>query len=216
MVYVIIPVKNEKNNIGKVLSRIPKKYNVIVVDDGSTDNTSAVVKSFGFKTIILEKNQGKANACKVGVDYINKTNPKSELIIFMDGDAQHDPKDIPKIVKKLNKNDLVIGYRDLKAMSIQRQLSNKFARKLINYITKKDFKDVLCGFRGIKKTKFQLLNIERSGYEFEAEMIIKAIKNKFKIDNVPVRTIKCTKGMPFLKSMGLGFYLISEVIKRVV
>jgi len=219
MASIIIPAKNEKENIGLVLSNIPKKHQIIVVDDGSTDNTSDVVRAFGYEPIRIEKNLGKGNACRVGVEHA-----KNENIVFMDGDFQHDPKDIAKILKELRKNDLVIGYRDFNKIPWYRNMSNRFATKLVNYITKKNFRDVQCGFRGIKKSKFQKLNLKGNGYEFENEMIINAVKNRLKIKEIPIKTkyhnisytgkMRVGSRMPMLKSFKLFLYLIGCAFKR--
>ena len=178
---VVIPAWNEKAHIGMLLSRMPKGYEVIVVDDGSTDNTAQVARTFGYEPIELGSNHGKGYACLEGAKAA-----KSDKIIFMDGDLQHDPGDLHKFTKALQKSDLVLGYRDFSAIPFHRRLSNWIANAVINYVARAKFRDVQCGFRAIKKSRLMELELSNSGYEFEIEMIIKACKQNMRISEVPI------------------------------
>lgn len=178
---VVMPVWNEKTHIGMLLSRMPKEYEIIVVDDGSTDNTVQVVRTFGHEPVMLGKNHGKGYACLRGAE-----KAKSEYVIFMDGDLQHDPRDLKVFSKEIRKNDIVLGCRDFSSLPFHRRLSNLFANYVVSYITQGKFRDVQCGFRAVKKSKLAKLELSNNGYEFEIEMIIKASKAKMKIKEVPV------------------------------
>lgn len=214
---IVIPVWNEKRNIGEVLKKIPRKYEVIVVDDGSEDNTKDVVKAFGFKPIVLERHSGKGKACLTGAE-----NASSDFIIFMDGDGQHDPKDIPNMVSMLKRCDLVIGTRDYFKIPLHRQLSNKMANEAVSIITGKQLNDVQCGFRGIRKSKLKQLLLGSRGYEFEIDMIVGAALKKMRICEVPINVFyklpgtnekigsRMTKG----SSLKLASHLAKSVAKH--
>lgn len=210
---VIIPTWNEKAHIGMLLSRMPKDYEVIVVDDGSTDNTVQVVRTFGYEPLILGKNRGKGYACMAGAK-----RAKSEYLIFMDGDLQHDPRDLKVFASEIRKSDIVLGCRNFSSMPFHRRLSNLFANYVVSYITQRKFSDVQCGFRAIRKSKLSGLELSNNGYEFEIETIIKASKAKMKIKEVSVsvsyswksihgKKIKVGSRMHPLKSLRQMLYL---------
>jgi dolichol-phosphate mannosyltransferase len=217
---VIIPVWNEKQHIGMLLNHMPKGFEIIVVDDGSTDNTVQVVRTFGYEPLVLGANHGKGYACKAGAEQA-----KSDYLIFMDGDLQHDPRDLQHFAKELKRNDMVIGFRNFKATPLHRRFSNWLARVVINYITERHFHDVQCGFRAIKKSKFLELDLSNRGYEFELEMVIKAVKSGIKIKEIPIsvsyhwvsshgKKIKIGSRMHFFSSLKQLAYLFDCFIEH--
>ncbi len=209
MATIIIPAYNEEPNIEKVLISIPKKYKVMVVDDGSRDRTAEIVENLGYKCIRLSENKGKGYACRIGAEHADSE------IVFMDADAQFSSDDIPKFIEALNSYDIVIGER-IAGIPIQRRISNKFAIRFVNKISGQKLNDVLCGFRAIRKKKFFELELERDGYEFESEMIIKASRAGLKIGTVPVKVqYNEVRGMTVRKSIGLAFYLIKQRVKTI-
>jgi len=219
---IIIPAWNEKHNIGAVLKKIPKSYEVIVVDDGSTDSTADVVRAFGFEPLVLGKHRGKGAACLAGASIAN-----SEFLIFMDGDGQHDPGEIPKILNALKRNDLVVGVRDYSKLPFHRQVSNKMANAAVKSIIKKDFRDVQCGFRGIRRTALNQLRLGSKGYEFEMDMIIEAAQKRLKICEVPINVLyhshlgngrkkKVGSRMSKFSSLKMFAYLVKKVGKHKV
>lgn len=128
----IIPAFNEEKNILKVLKDLEKlRVDAVVVDDGSKDNTSKIVEEFAKKAKINvylirnEKNEGKAKAIEKGTKFALSLN-KYKYIIYIDGDYQHKPMDIPKLLKKLEDTnaDAVFGIRKYKHIPLHRQISN--------------------------------------------------------------------------------------------
>jgi len=210
MASIIIPAYNEEKYIENVLKRIPDGHEIIVVDDGSNDRTSTVAESFGHKTIIMDENSGKGAACLEGAKHSSH-----EHCIFIDGDNQLNPKEVPKIAKALEDAEVVIGQRGMKSIPWQRQISNRFARWCVNYLTSTDFTDVLCGFRGIRKDSFDELEFKKLGYFFECEMILEAAKKGMRIKKIPVDVDYNTGSrMPFSKSAGVALWLMKNVLKK--
>ena len=203
---IIMPAYNEEKTIGKILKKIPKKYEIIVVDDYSSDKTAEIAEKY-CKTIRLEKNMGKGYACRLGAKHA-----KNENIVFFDTDGQFDAGEIENLVKELKNSDMVVGIRNKKNIPFAKRLSNGFARKMINSITGKKYSDVLCGFKAIKKDRFFSLDLKKNRYEFESEMMIKA-KN-FKIKEIPIN-VKYNKkgGMGLLQSLKVAWYLIKEYFR---
>ena len=206
---VVIPARNEGEKIAKVIEGIravSRDYQIIVVDDGSEDNTAGVAKSLGCEVYRLRKNMGKGFACRLGAG-----KAKSRRIVFIDADMQFYPREIPKLAGRLGECEIVIGTRGMKEIPIQRRFSNRFAKALVNSAAKSDYKDVLCGFRAVRKDAFLRLGLEKNRYEFEAEMLIKANKKGIKVCEVPVKVRYLDyPGMPLTQSLKLAFYIIRQ------
>ncbi|MBS3056769.1 MAG: glycosyltransferase family 2 protein [Candidatus Aenigmarchaeota archaeon] len=209
MTTIVLPASNEAKNIPELLESIPKKYKVVVVDDGSTDDTSELVKRLGYKCVSLGKNYGKGYACRIGAKH------SDDIIIFMDSDQQMDASDIIKFEKAIKKYDIVAGVRNFSDIPLQRRIANIFARYMVNKITIQNFPDVLCGFRAVKKDVFMKLNLQKDEYEFESEMLIKAVEHNLKIGFINV-SIDYTRGsrMKSGKSLKLAWYLLKYRFKN--
>ena len=137
----VIPAYNEQKNLEKILKLIPSYLNqTIIVDDGSTDMTSEIAESYMSKGVILqrhEKNRGKAIALKTGIEKAIEIG--YEIIVTLDGDGQHSPKEIPRLIEKLEEgNDLVIGSRNFQNnnMPLGNMLANILDSKIVSKITK--------------------------------------------------------------------------------
>ncbi|USG99019.1 glycosyltransferase family 2 protein [Thermococcus argininiproducens] len=185
---LIIPAYNEAKRIGSVLSKIPDFVDeIIVVDDGSKDNTSEVAKNWGAKVIRLKQNQGKGAAMKAGINEAS-----GDIIVFMDADGQHNPKEIEKLIIPIinDEADFVIGSRLIKTQGkrpLIRKLSNFLSTFLIKLKLGIEVKDTQSGFRAIKR-EF-LPDIESKRYEVETELLIKAVKKGARVKETPVERI---------------------------
>jgi len=160
----VIPAFNEERNILKVLNELEELgIDAVVVDDGSKDSTSKIVEEFAknskIKVYLIKNktNKGKAKAIEKGTEFVLSLN-KYKYIIYIDGDYQHKPRDIPKLFKKLRDTnaDAVFGVRKYKHIPLHRQISNFAASVLTSlavFVYSKRFyffRDVQCGFRIIK------------------------------------------------------------------
>jgi glycosyltransferase involved in cell wall biosynthesis len=206
---VVIPARNEEEKIAKVIKgirAISRDYQIIVVDDGSEDNTAGVAKSLGCEVFRLKKNRGKGFACRLGA-----SKARNKGIVFIDADMQFYPSEIPKLAGRLDECEMVIGSRSSGEIPLQRRLSNRFARAVVNSAAKSDYKDVLCGFRAARKDAFHRLGLEKDRYEFEAEMLIKASRKGLRVCEVPVKVRYLDyPGMPLTQSLKLAFYIIRQ------
>lgn len=208
MTTIIVPAYNEGSHIERLLSSLGG-YKVIVVDDGSTDNTAEIAGK-NAHVVVLKKNSGKGTACMTGL-----RKSKTENCVFIDGDGQLYVRDIPKIVKALEKADIVIGERSRKEIPALRRISNAFARFCVNRITGQDFGDVLCGLRGVRKSAFSKLRMRKLGYYFESEMLLEAAKKNLRIVRVPVSvSYKTGSRMPLSKSLSVAVWLFGKVLKK--
>lgn len=211
---VIIPAHNESKRIGEVLRSLKGKgYEVIVVDDGSTDGTGDIAEGMGVRCVRVAENRGKGYACREGVQ-----NAKAERIVIFDADGQFNADDIRKMVKALDNNDLAIGQRSMHSIPLARRASNRFAACVVSSITGGRYSDVLCGFRAMNKKMFMELGLERDRYEFESEMAIKAAKKGMKIAQVPVsvRYFSDEAGMGIGSSLKVMLYILKELASSLV
>ena len=187
---VIIPAYNEGPRIGGVLEGMPGGVDeVVVVDDGSEDDTGRIARAMGARVVRHEKNQGKGSAIKTGI-----RESKNDVLVFMDGDGQHDPRYITKIVKPLLRDeaDVAIGNRFHNGFSgtpIHRIISNTLTRNMINIITGERVEDPLSGYRAITRGTIEGLRIDRCGFEIEIELILQAIERGYRISYIDVPLI---------------------------
>lgn len=190
--FIVIPVFNEATVLEKVIKDVKKQgyKNIIVVDDGSTDDT--YLKAKKAKTILLRHfiNRGKGAAIVTGVNAAIIL--KSHFIITLDGDGQHDPKDIKTIEKKLNQGyDIVLGYRNFSSgqMPFFRIVGNKLANLMVFLLYFIKVKDSQSGFRGYTTKAIQSMNILSEKYEIESHIIREMARNKLKYAEVPIKVL---------------------------
>ena len=192
-VKVIIPAYNEAPAISKVIGDIPNfVQEIIVVDNGSTDPTSEVAKRAG-ATVLIEPNKGYGFACLKGIEYIQNSNQKTDIIVFIDGDYSDYPQQMSEIIAPiLNQNiDFVLGTRkknlsEKGAMRPQQRFGNWLATNLMRLFFDSKFTD-LGPFRAIKYQVLQQLSMKDKTYGWTIEMQLKILKQNFTYMEVPVK-----------------------------
>ena len=192
-VKVIIPAYNEAAAILKVIGDIPNfVQEIIVVDNGSTDSTSEVAKRAG-ATVLIEPNKGYGFACLKGIEYIQNSNQKTDIIVFIDGDYSDYPQQMFEIIAPiLNQNiDFVLGTRkknlsEKGAMRPQQRFGNWLATNLMRLFFDSKFTD-LGPFRAIKYQVLKQLSMKDKTYGWTVEMQLKILKHNFTYIEVPVK-----------------------------
>ncbi len=190
---VIIPCYNEKNTIGKILDKVNyslksynyKNYEILIVDDFSTDGTREILKNFennlNIKVIYHEKNYGKGYAIKSA-----KSNADGDIILIQDADLEYDPFDYNKLLLPFFETDadVVYGSRFLGGGKYVRihffwhYLANKILTFLCNLFINLNLTDMETGYKVFKSSAFKEINIEESSFSFEPEITIKLAKKK--------------------------------------
>lgn len=212
--FVIIPAYNEGKNIGQIIEGV-KRYtdNIIIVDDGSQDQTYHKAKeSIGDGVILKHKiNLGKGAALKTGCEAAIKLGAKT--IIAMDGDGQHNPDDIPKLIAKLEDEnlDIVFGSRKLdRKVPLLRALGNKLLTKIVVLLFHISIHDILSGFKIFTSDAYRKIRWQSSDYSVEAEMVINAGKNKLRYGEIAIKTIYRDnyKGMNILSGIKILFNIL--------
>jgi len=187
-VFVIIPAHNEEKNIGRVIKEV-KRYckNIVVVDDGSKDNTSKIAEKEGIYVLKHLVNLGKGAAVITGSEFAIKKG--ADILIYIDGDLQHDPREIPRFLKALEDVDIVFGVREFnKKMPFILRFGNLVISKMIGLLYHIKIKDSQCGYRALTKDAYEKVKWKSDDYSMESEMIANVGKNKLKFKEIVIKT----------------------------
>lgn len=214
-IYIVIPAHNEGSVLANLLNKIKSVITaeIIVVNDGSTDNTTEI--ALENKAIVLEHmiNRGAGAATKTGIKYALQED--ADIIITMDGDGQHDPSDIPNVLDPVLKEefDVAIGSRLLNRenMPVIRRFFNLAGNIFTYLLFGLMIKDSQSGFKAFSKSAVNKINFNADGYEFCSEIIREIKKNKLKYIEIPIKTIytdySLSKGQNFSKGISIIFRL---------
>lgn len=192
-VYVVIPAYNESKHISDVIKKV-KNYasSIIIVDDGSKDNTYELALKSKVNVLRHIVNLGKGAALKTGCDYAVKIG--AEKIIVIDSDGQHDPAEIPILLKKLKESDIVFTQRKFnKNMPAILRFGNWFIDTSTKLLFGIDLKDTQCGYRAFTAAAYKKIRWKASDYSMESEMIANAGKKHLKYRTIPIQTIYSDK-----------------------
>ncbi len=208
-VCIVIPAYNEERTISEVVRKAKSYGYVIVVDDASKDKTAALAGKSGARVITHTKNKGLGCSLRTGFSEALKNN--FDTIITLDGDGQHNPYDIPKLVDKINKDyDFVLGKRDLSKYPFIKKFGNFFLNNATNFIAGTNLKDTESGFRAFKKDALKKLQLKASRYEIAAEIIYEVGKNELKSCNVEVASPLYKQGVNFFDGIRNFVYLLRK------
>ncbi len=189
----VIPSYNEVRTIGEIVRGIISMgMTVLVIDDGSGDNTERVALDNGALVIRQKTNVGKGFSIRSGILHVlKKTN--FEWMVILDGDGQHQVEDILALMDatKTPDVDIVLGNRMLetKNMPPVRYLTNKFMSWMLSKMCGQYLPDTQCGFRLFGREALGKMRLISDKYDIESEILIEAAKNDLKIRSVPIRTI---------------------------
>lgn len=207
--FIIIPAYNEENTIGEVVKKAKKYGNVIVVDDGSKDSTFNAAASNNVIVLNHLVNLGKGAALRTGCDYA--FNNKAEVMVVMDGDGQHDPKDIPKMINEINGADIVFSYRQkLYRMPFVKRLGNFIINSALSFLFRMKLNDTQCGFRAFKRNTYRRIRWVASDYAVESEIVAKTGKYKLRFKQLPIETVysDAYKGVTVLDGVKIVLYML--------
>jgi len=194
---ILIPAYNAERTLPELIDELlmlpvlPVK--IVVVDDGSVDNTAGVA-AIDQRVLVktLHKNQGKGSALKAGFDLILQ-HYNVEYILCMDADLQHPASSVPDFLAGAadGKSRFVIGNRLKKpgVMPVHRILSNSITSWLISRVTGQEIKDSQCGYRLVHRDVVTGLALHENGFQLESEMIIRAAQTGYRIDFIDIPTI---------------------------
>lgn len=187
--WAVIPAMNEASRIKPVLKKTKRHIdNLIVVDDGSDDNTGKIARDE--KAIVLRHrvNMGKGAALKTGCDYaISKG---AERIVVLDSDGQHDPEEIPEFLKSLEDTDIVFGKRRFNnQMPSLMRFGNSFINLMTRLLYGMRLSDTQSGYRAFTADAYRKIRWKASDYSMESEMIANSGKHGLRYKEIPIKTI---------------------------
>jgi glycosyltransferase involved in cell wall biosynthesis len=194
-IFALIPAYNEAERVTGVIAAARPQLPVLVVDDGSADDTAALAESAGATVVRQTPNQGKGVALKTGFRWV--LDHGYEAVITLDADGQHDPAEIPKFLNLYAQRqpDLIIGERQFTKMPFPRNLSNTFGRWLFSKALGQPVRDNQSGYRLISRRLMEAtLDSREAGFEFEVEMIVTCVRRGYTLAGVPIRTIYAGQG----------------------
>ena len=207
---IIIPAYNEAETIGDVINKIINLYpdfEMIVVNDGSTDNTASVAKDAGALVYSHPYNIGNGAAVKSGVRFAS-----GKILVFMDGDGQHDPREIEKLLEYFPNYDMVVGARPKgHQASWGRALGNWIYNRLATYVARFPVKDLTSGFRAVKSDVARnLLYLLPSTYSYPATLTLGVLRSGRSMRYIPINAQSRKKGKSKIKIFqdGIRFFLI--------
>ncbi len=214
---VIIPAYNETEGIGPLLDKIldeglDKKYEIIVVDDGSTDGTAGLVGNYPVKLIKHGTNKGYGAALKTGI-----RKATCDKVIMLDSDGQHDPKYIDRVYDLLAEYEMVIGERDAQSHQVGSRKGGKWLiRKTGEMLVGQKLPDYNSGMRGFHRALIlNMLHLMPNGFSFSTTSTLAFLKEAYSIGTFPISVserVGRTSNVKFMKDGSKTFLLLFRII----
>lgn len=189
---VVIPAFNEQKEIGRIVEEVRAQgLDVLVVDDGSSDQTGVLAQSKGAVVLRNEPRQGKGFSLKRGFAYILERG--YDGVIAMDGDGQHDPMDLMAFLEAAKGQAMCVvngtRMRNASLMPFVRRVTNRLMSFLISKICHRSIEDTQCGYRYISADVLRKISLVSNDFEIETEVLLKACRAGAQVTDVPVKTI---------------------------
>jgi glycosyltransferase involved in cell wall biosynthesis len=189
----VIPCFNEARTIASLVEAVSRQLPfVLVVDDGSTDNSAALAEDAGAMVICHEHNRGKGAALRTGLSQALKLG--YEWAVTLDGDGQHAPVDLPAFGQCAEQTGafLVVGNRmhDARAIPWLRRRVNRFMSQQLSRCAGRHLPDTQCGFRLVHLQTWSALSLKTEHFEVESEMLMAFLDGGYRIEFVPIQVIR--------------------------
>lgn len=223
LVSVVVPAFNEEEVLESVVNRIHRtleglslSYEVIVVDDGSTDRTALVANRCRALVLNNTLNMGKGFALRKGF-----RRARGYIVVTIDADDSHRPEEIPRLVYPLLNDDDVdvvlgsrfVGNSNREVTSRLHLIGNTIINISLLFLTRRWISDSQSGFRAYRQEVLKELNLQSLGYEIESEMTVKVLKNGFKLREIPITCERRNKGSSKLRTFADGYKILKSIFK---
>lgn len=191
-VAALIPAFNEAPTIARVVKGVaPHVHRVIVVDDGSGDETAETARAAGAEVIGYPANRGKGHAVRTGLDRILRSDETH--VLMLDGDMQHLPDEAPRLLQAARESgaDLVVGERQFRRdeMPASRYHANRIGSRALSGFMGVRLGDTQCGYRVFRTELVRRMKLRATGYDIETEMLVKLGRLGGRIEHVPVSAV---------------------------
>jgi glycosyltransferase involved in cell wall biosynthesis len=207
---IIIPVYNEGENLGKLLEKINalalSNAEVVVVDDGSTDDSAHLALQAGATVVRHPYNVGNGAAIKSGIRAA-----RGRLLVFMDGDGQHQPEDIPKLLREAEDYHMVVGARSKGSkLRVHRNVANSVYNFLASYVTQFPVKDLTSGFRVLERLDaLRFIDLLPNTFSYPTTLTLAFLRSGLTVKYVPIQTLyRSGQSKISLVTDGIRFLLI--------
>jgi UDP-N-acetylglucosamine---dolichyl-phosphate N-acetylglucosaminyltransferase len=214
--WVVMPCYNEAGNIYKVIKDVQKYCNnLVVVDDGSKDNTYEIAEKLNGHVLRHAINLGKGSALRTGADFAIKHGAKK--LVFIDSDGQHEAKEIPTFLRLLDDYDIIFGARKLnKNMPLIFRIGNFFLTQGIYLMFGIKLMDTQSGYRSMTAETYGKIKWTATDYSVESEMIANTGKNNLRYKEIPISTIYHNryKGTTVMDGIKIMFKMILYRIQK--
>lgn len=196
-ILVLIPCYREAEHIATVVQGLPSAdADILVVDDGSPDQTAEIARNAGATVIVHPRNQGKGAAMVTGLSYAREHD--YDAVVLMDGDGQHLPQEVPRFIDAFRQTgaDVIVGSRmaDTKTMPFIRLLTNRFMSWLLSRKIGQRISDTQCGFRLLSRAAIPCaLETESVGFAADSELLLRAHRAGLTIAETAVSTVYGTE-----------------------
>jgi len=212
-VSIIVPAYREAEGIASVIERVRRvmdafdhSYEIVVVDDGSDDETAERAKETGARVISHPYNIGNGAAVKTGI-----RNARGETLVTLDGDGQHAPEDIPRLLEKLGSYDMVVGARTgASETTLHRSLANRIYNRFATYMCKRRIEDLTSGFRAIKtEIARRFVSLLPNAFSYPTTITMAVVRSGYSLTYVPIKTSRrLGKSKIKLLRDGVRFFMI--------
>jgi glycosyltransferase involved in cell wall biosynthesis len=212
-VSVVIPAFNEEDGIAAVVAALTARRawrEVLVVDDGSTDQTADRAAAAGARVIRHPYNKGNGAAVKTGI-----RESRGDVILLMDADGQHDPEDALRLVERVGVYDLVIGARSARDQTWVRALGNAIFRTLASWLTGRDIPDLTSGFRAARRERLlEIIHLLPNGFSYPTTSCLALLKAGHNVTFEPIRA-RARVGKSKIRALRDGTRFLLIILKIV-
>jgi glycosyltransferase involved in cell wall biosynthesis len=212
---VVIPARNEAMGLAKLLPELrrhlPHGTELIVVNDGSSDDTDAVCKAHGVRMVNHPYSKGNGAAIKAGARAAT-----GDVLIFMDADGQHKPEDIPRLLKKFDQGfDMVVGARQRGSQAgIHRAVANDVFSRFASWMVMQPIADLTSGFRIVKAAKFrQFLYLLPNGFSYPTTITMSFFRAGYSVAYEPIHAPARVGGTSHISPLRDGARFLLIIIK---
>ena len=210
MISIVLPAKNEAAALGLLLPKLRAAHpdaEIIIVDDGSSDDTSGVCAAHGASVVRQPYSMGNGAAIKRGA-----RESRGDILVFLDADGQHDPKDIARLLDRLDEGfDMVVGARDWSGQAgASRGVANAFYNRLASWMTGFDVRDLTSGFRAVRAGKFrEFIHLLPNGFSYPTTITMAFFRSAYAVAYEPL-TVHRRIGKSHIRPLrdGVRFLLI--------
>lgn len=219
-IFIVIPTYNEVKTIGSIVRKLRDRgFRVVVVDDGSKDNTIVEANRYDAELIVHSENEGKGRCIREGLEY--SLEEGCDAVITMDGDGQHDLREIDKFIEEYNKSgsDIVLGnrMRNPEKMPFIRRCTNVFMSFVISRILERRIDDSQCGYRLLSRRAIEKMSLRTAKYEIESEMLLEAKRHNLAISSVKINSIyrgEASQINPFFDTVRFIKFILNEFLRK--